>query len=415
MYSSIRRRRHNRRRVFFVVAVAALVLLVIATATILPRLLGSEASSPDSPDVASETTARKADANASNAPGDGRRREETTDQEDKVPVRAIYLTAQSASDIDPFLQTLDRTEANAVVVDVKDVTGEVMYQSEVPLANEIGATRDILDLPRLTKKLEDRDVYSIARVAIFEDDILPVARPDLAATDSSTGAQWTNNVGNYWSDPYNREVWKYNAAIAKEAAEAGFDEVQFDYVRYPSDGPMETLTFPSEPQSEGKDSNTIVDFLAYADKELESTDAKLAADVFGLAAGDNGAGVGQDVAAFAPYLDVISPMVYPSHFPVGSYGLDDPNSEPYTVLENALAEFEEETRDSNPDIEIRPWLQDFTYGTPAYGPAEVRAQIKATYDSGEDGWLLWNAENVYTEAAFGGEASAASSQYEATN
>lgn len=324
-------------------------------------------------------------------------------------VRGIYLTAESASNIDPFLEMMERTDLNAVVIDVKDVTGEVMYSSDVDLANEIGAVRPVLDLERLVNELEERDIYSIARVATFEDDILPVQRPDLAVMDSATGAQWQNYAGNYWSDAHNREVWEYNVAITKEAAEAGFDEVQFDYVRFPSDGPMERLSYSAEPASGGE--NTIPEFLEYADKELEPTGARIAADVFGLAAGDGGAGVGQDIRAMAPHLDVINPMVYPSHFPVGSYGLQNPNAHPYEVIENAMADFEKDAEASNPDLEIRPWLQDFDYGTPPYGPAEVKAQIRATHDSGATGWLLWNPSNVYSEQALSSEGSAAGSQY----
>lgn len=344
------------------------------------------------------------------APKENRERgaDETTNERPDEPrsdapeeVRGIYLTAESASDIDPFLDMMERNDLNAVVIDVKDVTGEVMYPSDVPMAKEIGATRKILDLESLSKRLEERDIYAIARVATFEDDILPVARPDLAATDSSTGAQWTNYAGNHWSDAYNREVWEYNVAVAKEAAEAGFDEVQFDYVRFPSDGPMETLSFPAEREYDGgnAEGNAIADFLEYADEELEPTGVRVAADVFGLAAGDDGAGVGQDIPAFAPHLDVVDPMVYPSHFPAGSYGLANPNAHPYRVMEEAMAEFEEDAKASNPELEIRPWLQDFDYGNPPYGPAEVEAQIQAARDSGAAGWLLWNAGNVYTEEA----------------
>ncbi|AHY46313.1 hypothetical protein RradSPS_1030 [Rubrobacter radiotolerans] len=310
------------------------------------------------------------------------------------PVRGIYLTAASASDLSQHLPLIEETDVNAVVVDVKDVTGEVMHASEVPLANEVGATRDVLDLEALTTELREREVYSIARIATFEDDILPVARPDLAVTDSATGAQWTNNVGNYWSDPYNRTVWEYNVAIAKEAAEAGFDEVQFDYVRFPSDGPMERVVYPAQP--EDASGNVIGDFLAYAKGELEPTGVSVAADVFGLAAGEDGAGVGQDIPALAPHLDVISPMIYPSHYPAGSYGFDNPNARPYAVVAESMREFEEATREANPDIEIRPWLQDFSYGEPAYGPRQVSRQIDAVYDAGATGWLLWNPENVYT-------------------
>ena len=315
-------------------------------------------------------------------------------------VKGIYLSAYSAGsrNLDAYLNFLDRTELNAVVIDVKDVTGEVMYPSDVPLAKQVGATRNVLpDLKSLVKKLKDHDVYAIARVATFEDDILPRERPDLAAMNSVTGGPWLNSAGQTWSDGYNRQVWKYNVAIAKEAAKAGFDEIQFDYVRFPSDGPMDQLTYDKEtyPSQQA----ALGAFLKYAHGELHPMGVQVAADVFGLAATEDGAGVGQYMSKLAPHLDVVCPMVYPSHFPSGSYGISDPNSEPYKIITNAIGDFKKDVKDVNPDIEIRPWIQDFDLGTPPYGPTEVRAQMKAAYDSGETGWLLWNAANVYTKRA----------------
>lgn len=334
--------------------------------------------------------------NPPKAPGEGPGRPEQA-------VKGIYLSAYSASaNLDAYLDFVDQTEVNAVVVDVKDVTGEVMYPSEVPLAQEIGATRDVLpDLEALTRELKERDVYSIARVATFEDDILPRERPEMAVLDSATGEPWLNNAGQSWSSAYNREAWEYNAAIAEEAAEAGFDEVQFDYVRFPSDGPMDRIEYGEETYpSQGE---ALAAFLEFAGEKIRPHGARVAADVFGLAAtpGQEGAGVGQMIPDLAPHLDVICPMVYPSHFPVGSYGVQDPNSEPYKIVKTAMEDFEQATK-SNPDIEVRPWLQDFDLGTPPYGPEEIRAQFQATYDAGETGWLLWNPSNVYTEEALEG-------------
>jgi hypothetical protein len=197
-------------------------------------------------------------------------------------VKGIYLSAYSTANLDAYADFVDSNELNAMVIDVKDVTGEVMHPSEVEMAREIGATRDVIpDLEALADALEERGIYSIARVAVFEDDILPVERPDLAVQDSQTGQQWTNYQGQYWADAYDREVWEYNVAIAKEAAEAGFDEIQFDYVRFPSDGPMENLEYEEETFPTPGDA--IAGFLEYAKSEIEPTGAYLAADVFGLA------------------------------------------------------------------------------------------------------------------------------------
>lgn len=316
-------------------------------------------------------------------------------------VKGIYIIAHSGSEpnLSAYIDFINSNELNALVVDVKDVTGEVMYPSKVPLAREIGATRDVIpDIKALAGELEENDIYSIARISVFEDDLLPRQRPDLAAMDSATGLPWRNSLNQTWADSYDREVWEYNVAVAKEAAEAGFDEVQFDYVRFPSDGPMETLTY--EEETFPTEADAIAGFLEYARSELNPMGVYVAADVFGLAAGDNGAGVGQDITKIAQHVDVLSPMAYPSHYPVGSYGYDNPNAEPYGVLENTLAEFEADIKDKNPDLELRPWLQDFDYGTPPdYGPTEVKAQKQAVYDSGKTSWLLWNPDNLYTEEA----------------
>ncbi len=386
VYTSRRRRRYRQRRLLLV----GLFLIVL-----IPALLGFMRLTDPSPQPAQ---AKSVNLTRVSTPTTGSiQAPESKDYPDAI--KGIYLTAPTAASpyLGEYLDLLDRTELNAVVIDVKDVTGEVYYPSQVPLAKDIGATRDTLtDLKSLVAKLKKHHVYAIARVATFEDDILPRERPDLAVTDSSTGGPWTNYASGAWSSVYQKEVWKYNVDVAKEAADAGFDEVQFDYVRFPSDGPMETIdygkeTFPTQ-------ADALAGFLKYAHDELKPRGVRVAADVFGLAATEDGAGVGQYIDKLAPNLDVICPMVYPSHFPPGSYGYTDPNSKPYEIIKNALADFKKKTA-ANPDIEIRPWLQDFDLGTPHYGPDEVKAQMKSTYDSGETGWFLWNAGNVYTDGA----------------
>lgn len=315
-------------------------------------------------------------------------------------VKGIYMTAPTVAgpNLDAYLDLLDITELNAMVIDVKDVTGEVMYPTEVSLATEVGATRDVIpDLEDLVAELDEHDVYSIARVAVFEDDILPRERPDLAVTDSATGGPWVNYSDVAWADPYDREVWEYNVAIAREAARAGFDEIQFDYIRFPSDGPLDTMTFEEETYPD--QASALGAFLKYARGELAPEGVYVAADVFGLAATEDGAGVGQFMDKLMPHLDVVCPMAYPSHYPVGSYGIDAPNYEPYKIVLETMKDFEAEAKEANPDIEIRPWIQDFDYTEPPYGAAEVAAQMQAIYDADETGWLLWNPDNLYTDGS----------------
>ncbi|MEW6637960.1 MAG: putative glycoside hydrolase [Actinomycetota bacterium] len=397
MYAS-RRRRRRRQRILLLAGLLLLALLALLAALALTGAVDSDEAKTQrrsAPDGPREEPAAAQERTSGTQADDTR----ATPEEGPDSVKAIYLTAYAAGrNLDLYLDLLDRTELNAVVVDVKDVTGEVMYPSNVDLANDIGARRNVLpDLEALVKELHRHGVYAIARVATFEDDILPRQRPDLAVTDSATGTPWLNYAGQTWSNPYEREVWEYNVAIAREAAEAGFDEIQFDYIRFPSDGPMERIRYGEETYPTREDA--LAAFLEYARRELEPTGARIAADVFGLAATDDGAGVGQVIPKLVPHLDVICPMVYPSHFPAGSYGLSSPNAEPYTVIEKAMTDFEQDVERANPDVEIRPWLQDFDLGAPPYGPREIRAQIRATYDSGATGWLLWNPANEYTEAA----------------
>jgi hypothetical protein len=425
VYASQRRRRRLHRRIFallFVVVLVAVVALVALFALgVVPTGSGAnetgQAGSGTSNDASEDQNAGneggsdgQSGDSSGGAPENTVARAETPSAEGlEAPngrkpkpeaVKGIYMTAPTVAgpNLDAYLDLVDITELNAMVIDVKDVTGEVMYPSEVPLATEVGATRDVIpDLEGLVAELDEHEVYSIARVAVFEDDILPRERPDLAVTDSATGGPWVNNSDVAWADPYDKEVWEYNVAIAREAARAGFDEIQFDYIRFPSDGPLDTMTFEEETYPDQE--SALGAFLEYARGELAPEGVYVAADVFGLAATEDGAGVGQFMDKFMPHLDVVCPMAYPSHYPVGSYGIEAPNYEPYEIVRETMKDFEEEAKEANPDIEIRPWIQDFDYTEPPYGAAEVAAQMQAIYDADETGWLLWNPENLYTDGS----------------
>ena len=317
-------------------------------------------------------------------------------------VRGIYVPGYAASgpELEETLSLAERTGINALVVDVKD-GGKTTYASDVPLAQEIGATSNqIPDLSGLVDRLHGQGIYAIARLAVFQDDTLARARPEYAVLDSTTGAPWLTYGGAAWTNPYRQEVWDYNLAIAEEAAAAGFDEIQFDYVRFPSDGPMANLAYGEETYP--TQSDAIAAFLANAQKDLDPSGADISADVFGLVGVNDWVGVGQVVSKMVPHLDVLCPMVYPSHYPPAAYGYQNPNAYPYEVVDRAMADFQAKAQETNPEVEIRPWLQDFDYGTPDYGPAEVEAQMRAVRDSGLTGWLLWNAASEYTEEALDG-------------
>lgn len=278
----------------------------------------------------------------------------------------------------------------ALQIDVKDENGEVAFSSPLaPLAGRIGAARDYYKPKAVAQKVHARDLYLVGRVVVFEDPFLARARPKMAVQRAGGGI-WTNYGGLGWSNQYDEAVWDYNVDIAEAAARAGFDEIMFDYVRFPSDGPIELARWPGRVNE--KKGETIARFLAYARERLEPLGVRLSAAVFGLAA-TRDLGIGQRPRLLAPHLDVIYPMVYPSHYSPGEYDLPDPNATPGATVTMALRDFKRVLRGS--DTLIVPWLQDFSIGR-TYRLAEVRAQITAARKLTQAGYLLWNAAGVYT-------------------
>ncbi len=314
-----------------------------------------------------------------------------------INVKALYATALTASDpklLDPLIDTIDKTELNAMVVDLKDSSGHVFYKSQVPLANDIKATDPLLDPTALVTQLHQHQIYAIARIVIFEDPILAEARPDWAIHDSTSGGLWRTWNGLAWVNAHRSEVWDYNIALAKEAASFGFDEIQLDYIRFPTDGDLSTAEY-GVPHNDETRPQAIASFLQQMYAAIAPTRAYLAADVFGLTVWETGDGqIGQNLETMVKYLDYICPMIYPSHFADGSMGFDNPNDHPYEVILWSLQNGEERIPEQTP--KLRPWLQDFSLGEGiAYGPNEVKRQVDATHDAGLTGWMLWNAANVY--------------------
>ncbi|MBC7339963.1 MAG: polysaccharide deacetylase family protein [Firmicutes bacterium] len=316
-----------------------------------------------------------------------------------LPVRArgIYLTSHTAGmtdRVDRLLAHVEGSGLNAMVIDLKDNSGTVPYPLEVPLLQEIGAVRPrIADLPGLVRQLKDRGIYLIARIVVFQDPVLARARPEWAIRDHE-GRPWRDQNGWYWTNPYLRQVWEYNADLAEQAVLLGFDEVQFDYVRFPDNpGRVARTAVLDNPDGLGR-SEAIVAFLRLARERLAGK-AFLSADVFGLTTTTaDDMGIGQDFSAICQVVDYISPMVYPSHYyNAGIYGLPVPEANPYQVVKRALQDAKAKAR-GTPAI-VRPWLQDFSMRI-RYGRAEVEAQIRACHEEGVDQWLLWNPANVYT-------------------
>jgi len=314
-----------------------------------------------------------------------------------VEVKGIYATGAAAGSpkIESLIKLIETTELNALVIDLKDDTGRVSYQSGLEVVEQTGAgTAKIKEITGLVRTLRIKDIYPIARIVVFKDPVFAAARPDLAVQRKSGGV-WKDYKGLAWMDPYSREVWDYNLALAEEAAQMGFREVQFDYVRFPSDGPMQEAVYTHADENSPED--TIAEFLKEAHKRLSKYGVYVSADVFGLTTTvQEDMRIGQKWEKITANVDYISPMVYPSHYISGNYGLKDPNREPYATVRRSLADAV--YRNPGNGATIRPWLQDFSLGYP-YGPEEVRAQIQAAYDAGVTQWLLWNARNVYTEEA----------------
>jgi hypothetical protein len=316
--------------------------------------------------------------------------------------KGIYVQAPIAADpaqLDTLINLAGAKDINALVVDLKDNNGVVYYDSQVPLAREVGAIHPILDVPHLLQTLHAKNIYAIARIVVMEDPIAATKRPDLAIKDSRTGKPWRTTAGQPWVNPTNPQVWGYVSDLALEAANLGFDEVQFDYVRFPSDGNLDATDYgPSYTDGSQERRAAIDGFLKMAHAKLAPTRALMGADIFGITAwlkGDNG--IGQQFEDLAALVDVICPMDYPSHYGRGFNGWDIPNNYPYEVIKQSL--IEREQRVPGVAHKTRPWLQAFDYGPgTSYGTAQIYAQIQACNEMRSSGYLLWNIGGDYDPA-----------------
>jgi len=312
--------------------------------------------------------------------------------------KALYLSFYGVGDRTlrgAALDLIRDTALNALVIDIKGDRGLIAYPSEVALASEVGArhTTTIRDLPALVKDLHDRGVYVIARIVVFKDDPLATARPALAVKDTN-GALFRDREGLGWTDPFQREVWSYNIDIAVEAARAGLDEIQFDYVRFPDNGHMRF----AEPSTRVSRTRAIDGFLAEARRRLRPYNAFLAVDVFGYVCWNlDDTQIGQQLEDIVQLVDYVSPMLYPSGFQFGIPGCRDPVANPYEIVRRSLDKARERTGVAS--ARFRPWLQafkDYAFDRRQFDADDVQAQIHAAEDFGANGWMLWNPRNVYS-------------------
>lgn len=318
----------------------------------------------------------------------------------------LFASADKANKFERIIGIAIGTEINGLVINVKDDNGFITYNSNVDIVKEMNAKTafQIKDINNMLKILKEYDVYTIGRIVTFKDKHFAMTHPE-HAIQLKTGGTWLDpNSGKIpWVNPFDKYVWDYNISIAKEAALLGFDEIQFDYVRFP-DGAKKYNPITEFPGREGRDKDEAIrDFLKYAKEELKPYNVNLGADVFGLITrtwDDYPEDIGQNWLLIGEYVDSICPMIYPSHYSKGWYNLDNPNANPYLVVKGAMEEAQEKNSSmGNPPI-IRSWIQDFDWAGKNYGPKEVRDQIIAAKELGLNEYMIWNPSNVYDPSSF---------------
>jgi hypothetical protein len=315
--------------------------------------------------------------------------------------KALYLSfygVGSKALRGPAMKLIEETELNALVIDVKGDRGMIPYRSSVPLAAEVGGQKIITvrDIEGMMASFKEKGVYTIARIVVFKDNLLASARPDLAVK-TPAGEPWRDRESLTWVDPFRKEVWDYNIQIAVEAAKLGFDEIQFDYVRFPD---SHSPRF-SQPSTEEARVKAVTGFLQEARSKLAPYNVFTAADIFGYVCWNlNDTDIGQKLDPIVSAVDYLSPMLYPSGFQFGIPGFRNPVQNPYEIVYLSLKKAQERTKIS--PLRFRPWLQafkDYAFDRRQFNGKELRDQISASEKFGSQGWMLWNPVNQYTAAA----------------
>lgn len=337
-------------------------------------------------------------------------------------VKGVYMSSWVAGTPhirNRVIDVIDTTEVNTVVIDIKDATGKISFIPEDADLQAIGCTEPrIKDIKSFIEELHKKNIYVIGRVSVFQDPCYVQKRPDLAVKTLDRSQIWKDEKGISWVDAGAKEAWDYNVKIARASYDRGFDEINFDYIRFPSDGNMRNISFSHS----GTTSKSLIlkEFFQYLDQHLHtklahasstavqaeafsspSYNIPISADLFGMVTtSTDDLGIGQILEYTLPYVDFVSPMVYPSHYPPKWRGFDNPAARPYEVIQISMQRAVERAiaMGQNPK-KLRPWLQDFNLGA-IYTASMVRDQIKATYDVGLDSWLIWSPSNKYTKGAY---------------
>jgi len=368
------RRTKRRRRA----AVLAFLLLVVIVVVMGARFVGEKQAAPTAASSSSPAAIPVVAARSNVRPL-------------PLEIRGVHVTGALASLKGKFREYIGykRYGLNTIELDVKDEGGEIGFATpDVPLAHTVGATRPFYNPKALVALAHRNGIYMIGRVVCFQDPKLAAGRPDMAI-QRPDGSVWTTSAGLGWVNPYDRRVWDYCASVAEAAAKAGFDQIMFDYVRFPSDGDIGSAVFPGRTSvSKGR---TIADFVEYAKKRLEPHGTRVSTAVFGLSASRD-LGIGQVPRWISRYVDNMSPMSYPVLYGDGELGLSSPSTQPGETVFRTLTDFRRQVKGSR--AQLVPWVQDWNYT-----PQQVLAQIAAARLQGAKGYLLWNASGLYTKVA----------------
>lgn len=323
-----------------------------------------------------------------------------------VEVKGIYVTQHSASNetLDKLIKLADETEINTFVIDVKDDNGNMLFETKAAgmFCPEANTRAPIKDVKAFVEKLREHDIYLIARIVTFKSPKYAKRYPERAISYKNSNKLYKSGDNITWASPHDRQLWAYNIEVSREAAEAGFNEIQFDYVRFPATG--KALDKSLDFKDVHGESKTLVihNFLKYAREKLTPYQVYISADIFGWSATSlNDVGIGQHWESMSNVVDYTSPMMYPSHYGPNNFGLSVPDAFPYETVDGSIKDALKRDANLEKPAILRPWIQDFTAkwvkGYISYRAPEVRAQIQALEDNGVNQFLLWNAVNRYTE------------------
>lgn len=320
-------------------------------------------------------------------------------------VRAVYMSswvAGTPSFRDRLVSKIEGTEINAVVIDIKDYSGKIVVKLDdhklVKIASFEKRVPDILEFIDL---LHQKNIYVIGRISVFQDNHLARHRPDLAVRRVDNGGVWEDDKKIAWLDPGAKEVWDYTVDIAKASYQIGFDEINFDYIRFPSDGSIRNMKFLHYDSNVKNKADAMEEFFIYLNRKMTEAKIPTSADIFGMVTiNSDDLNIGQVLEKIAPHFDYIAPMVYPSHYPSGFLNYSKPATKPYEVIKHCLDIASARlTAIGEPVSKIRPWLQDFDLGA-TYTAEMIKLEKQATYDAGLDSWMMWDPSNVYTNSAW---------------